>query len=227
MSLRVQRGLLVVDRHGAAPLADRNGGGASRIRRASTGKFTIGCRGQIGHITQTQAPPCWPYTKPTCRNVKEDVNREKEEKGNRSEFTRIHQCNTTKRWISQPLVLKDVGNKRLFIRKRTLSQWCVNWTCSFGLNPVTAYVSCMIWASLEFGGVKVVELHQRNLQNWTGHCLFSSSQLQSEGWQEANNHSPFLLHEPLKHQNKQTHPHTQFNYCFILFCLCLLCFLFN
>ena len=70
----VQRGLLVVHHHGAAPLASGDRGGASAIRRV----LAIGCRGHIGHITQTQAPPCCPYTKPTCGNVKEDVTRERE-----------------------------------------------------------------------------------------------------------------------------------------------------
>ncbi|TNN85701.1 Histone acetyltransferase KAT2B [Liparis tanakae] len=51
-----------VHHHGAATLARRD-------RR----QFAIGCRGHIGHITQTQAPPCCPDTKPTCGNVMKDV----------------------------------------------------------------------------------------------------------------------------------------------------------
>lgn len=76
-SLRIQRGFLVVHDHGAAPLARRDGGGATAVGGTRAGELAEGCRGQIGHVTQTQAPPSCPHTTHACRNVmgKQEENR--------------------------------------------------------------------------------------------------------------------------------------------------------
>lgn len=75
VNIRVQRGFLVVHHHGAAPLASLNRRGAlgTRGARPAAGELATHCGGQIGHITQTQAPPCCPDTVITCREVNQNV----------------------------------------------------------------------------------------------------------------------------------------------------------
>lgn len=75
VNLRVKRGFLVVHHHGAAPLASLNRRGAPGVRgaRPAAGELATRCGGQIGHITQTQAPPCCPDTVITCREVNQNV----------------------------------------------------------------------------------------------------------------------------------------------------------
>lgn len=198
VNLRMQWWLLIVHHHGAAPLATRNWGGISGIRRsrAPTGELAIGCRGQIGHITQTQAPPCCPYTKPTCRNVREDVIHKKRRQEscvfmckdqNREKTVQWGHCFKTWHYNENVIrlthVLTDAGDDRLLSRKHF---WQWQW--------MMTYVSCTLFcSSVACGVVREVECHRRNLQNWTGRCLFLSSRLQPEGWREANYPAPLPL----------------------------------
>ena len=86
VNLPTYGGFLVVHDDGAAPLASRNRSGAEGL--GDPGERAIGCRGHIGHITQTQAPPCCPYTKPTCRNC--EVRRDPEAREENTEGTHVH-----------------------------------------------------------------------------------------------------------------------------------------
>ena len=80
---RAEWRLLVVHRQGAASLAA--GCGAVGGAGPRSWDLQIGCGGHVGHITQTQAPPHWLHTKPTCMWRGE---REREE----GVFIRMYSC---------------------------------------------------------------------------------------------------------------------------------------